>query len=525
MKSFGDLEMWFVTGSQQLYGEKILAQVAADSKTIAGALDGSPAIPVRVVYKPVLTTPEAIRALCLEANLSPSCIGLATWMHTFSPAKMWIAGLSALQKPFVHLHTQFNRDIPWDTIDMEFMNLNQSAHGDREFGFIGTRLRARRKVVVGHWQDPEVLARLGVWARAAGAWHDAQGARVARFGDNMREVAVTEGDKVEAQIRLGYDVYGYAAADLAARLEQVSAAEAQKLLAEYDQRYPMDKSLRQGGERRGELEQAARLEAGMRAFLEEGGFKAFTTNFEHLHGLPQLPGLAVQRLMAAGCGFGAEGDWKTAALVRAMKVMGRGLPGGTSFMEDYTYHLDPKGMKVLGAHMLELCESIAGRPALPGDPSPVHRRQGRPGAAGVQRRRGSRRERLAHRPGQPLPPGGERGGGRGREGGPAQAAGGPRGLGAEARLEDGRRRLDPGRRRPPHRLQPGGGHRAPGGLRPHGRDRAGPDRRRHHPAPVRAGAGLGGDAPPPGAGPALGPPRPACRRSWSSTTTPSCASS
>jgi L-arabinose isomerase len=243
---------------------------------------------------------------------------------------------------------------------MDFMNLNQSAHGDREFGFIGTRLRKRRKVVVGHWQDEEVLARLASWARAACAWHDAQGARVARFGDNMREVAVTEGDKVEAQIRLGYDVYGYAAADLAARVERVSAAEAQKLLAEYDQRYPMDSSLRKGGERRGELEQAARLEAGMRAFLEEGGFKAFTTNFEHLHGLPQLPGLAVQRLMAAGWGFGAEGDWKTAALVRAMKVMGRGLPGGTSFMEDYTYHLDPKGMKVLGAHMLELCESVAG---------------------------------------------------------------------------------------------------------------------------------------------------------------------
>ncbi len=365
MKSFGDRELWFVTGSQQLYGEKILQQVAEDSKTIASALDGSPAIPVRVVYKPVLTTPEAIRLLCLEANLSSACVGLAAWMHTFSPAKMWIAGLSALQKPFVHLHTQFNRDIPWDTIDMDFMNLNQSAHGDREFGFIGTRLRARRKVVVGHWQDEEVLARLAAWARAACAWHDAQGARVARFGDNMREVAVTEGDKVEAQIRLGYDVYGYAAADLAARLEKVSPAEAQKLLAEYDERYSMDKSLRPGGERRGGLEQAARLEVAVRSFLEEGGFKAFTTNFEHLHGLPQLPGLAVQRLMAAGWGFGAEGDWKTAALVRALKVMGRGLPGGTSFMEDYTYHLDPKGMKVLGAHMLELCESVArGKPSL-----------------------------------------------------------------------------------------------------------------------------------------------------------------
>jgi L-arabinose isomerase len=365
MKSFGDLELWFVTGSQQLYGEKTLRQVAEDSKTIAAAMDGSPAIPVRVVHKPVLTTPEAIRALCLEANLSAACVGLAAWMHTFSPAKMWIAGLSALQKPFAHLHTQFNRDIPWGTIDMDFMNLNQSAHGDREFGYIGTRLRARRKVVVGHWQDPEVLDRLAVWARAACAWHDAQGARVARFGDNMREVAVTEGDKVEAQIRLGYDVYGYGVGDLAERFERTGPAEAKKLLAEYDERYAMDKSLRAGGERRGSLEQAARIEAAMRSFLEEGGFKAFTTNFEHLHGLPQLPGLAVQRLMAAGYGFGAEGDWKTAALVRALKVMGRGLAGGTSFMEDYTYHLDPKGMKVLGAHMLELCESVAdGRPSL-----------------------------------------------------------------------------------------------------------------------------------------------------------------
>jgi len=207
-----------------------------------------------------------------------------------------------------------------------------------------------------------VLASLGVWARAACAWQDAQGAKVARFGDNMREVAVTEGDKVEAQIRLGYDVYGYGSGDLAAAFERVDRGGAQKLLAEYDQRYPMDKALRPGGERRGELEQAARLEAGLRAFLEEGGFKAFTTNFEHLHGLPQLPGLAVQRLMADGYGFGAEGDWKTAALVRALKVMGRGLKGGTSFMEDYTYHLDPAGMKVLGAHMLELCESIAGGP-------------------------------------------------------------------------------------------------------------------------------------------------------------------
>jgi L-arabinose isomerase len=365
MKSFGDLEVWFATGSQQLYGEETLRQVAENAKTIAGGLDASAAMPVKVVYKPVLTTPEAIRTLCLEANLSAACVGLTAWMHTFSPAKMWIAGLTALQKPFVHLHTQFNRDIPWATIDMDFMNLNQSAHGDREFGFIGTRLRRQRKVVVGHWQDAEVLDRLAAWARAACAWHDAQGARIARFGDNMRDVAVTEGDKVEAQIRLGYDVYGYGVGDLAARVERVSKAEVEALLAEYDRRYLPAEPLRKGGARRGELEQAARLEAGMRGFLEEGRFKAFTTNFETLHGLPQLPGLAVQRLMAAGYGFGGEGDWKTAALVRALKVMATGLSGGTSFMEDYTYHLDPKGMKVLGAHMLEVCESIAGtRPSL-----------------------------------------------------------------------------------------------------------------------------------------------------------------
>ena len=360
MKSFGELEVWFITGSQQLYGAETLRQVAEDSRTIAAALDASPAIPVRVVHKPVLTTPQAIRTLCLEANLSAACVGLTIWMHTFSPAKMWIAGLAALQKPFVHLHTQFNRDIPWSSIDMDFMNLNQSAHGDREFGFIGARMRLRRKVVVGHWQDDEVVTRLAVWVRAACAWHDAQGARVARFGDNMREVAVTEGDKVEAQIRLGYDVYGYGAGDLAARVQEVSLPEVQALLAEYDGRYRVARDLRPGGARRGELEQAARLEAGIRGFLQEGGFKAFTTNFETLHGLQQLPGLAVQRLMAAGYGFGAEGDWKTAALVRALKVMAAGLPGGCSFMEDYTYHLDPKGMRVLGAHMLELCESIAG---------------------------------------------------------------------------------------------------------------------------------------------------------------------
>jgi L-arabinose isomerase len=365
MMELNQLEVWFATGSQDLYGEETLRQVAADSQTIAQGLDQSEAIPVRVVFKPILTTPGDITQLCIDANAAPNCIGLITWMHTFSPAKMWIAGLKQLQKPFVHLHTQFNRDIPWSEIDMDFMNLNQSAHGGREFGFIGTRMRIDRKVIVGYWQDPQVLEELSTWMRAAAAWHDAQGARIARFGDNMREVAVTEGDKVAAQIQLGYSVYGYGIGDLVAAVKSVSEAQVDAMLAEYDETYLVDEPLRTGGSQRGELKEAARIEVGMRTFLEAGGFKAFTTTFEDLHGLAQLPGLAVQRLMADGYGFGAEGDWKTSALVRAMKVMAAGLPGGTSFMEDYTYHLNPSGMKVLGAHMLEVCASIAeGQPRI-----------------------------------------------------------------------------------------------------------------------------------------------------------------
>jgi L-arabinose isomerase len=360
------LEAWLVTGSQQLYGEEVLERVAQDARRIAEALDGSAAVPVRVACKAVLTGPEGILALCREANAAPQCIGLVTWMHTFSPAKMWIAGLKALQKPFLQLHTQFNRDIPWDKIDMDFMNLNQTAHGGREFGFIGSRMRLERKVVVGHWQDPQVLEPLAVWARAACAWHDAQGARIARFGDNMREVAVTDGDRVEAQIRFGYSVLGYGVGDLAESVRAVSDEEVSRLLAEYDGRYRVAPALRPGGEKREALREAARIECGLEGFLKQGGFKGFTTTFEDLHGLVQLPGLAAQRLMAKGYGFGAEGDWKTAALVRAMKVMGAGLPGGTSFMEDYTYHLEPARMMVLGAHMLEVCESVAGsgRPSL-----------------------------------------------------------------------------------------------------------------------------------------------------------------
>jgi L-arabinose isomerase len=354
-----EFEVWFVTGSQHLYGDEALKKVAEHSKEIAQSLTKSGKIPVKVVFKPVMTSPATITELCLEANNAKNCVGLITWMHTFSPAKMWIAGLRALRKPFVHLHTQYNKELPWSEIDMDFMNLNQAAHGDREFGFIGSRMRLNRKVVVGFWQDEEVLSQLGTWMRAACAWHDAQGGKVARFGDNMREVAVTEGDKVEAQIRLGYSVNGYGVGDLVKYVNAVSDAEIDKLVAEYDAKYAVAEPLRQGGAARQSLREAAKIEQGMRNFLQEGNFKAFTTTFEDLHGLVQLPGLAVQRLMAEGYGFGAEGDWKTAALVRAMKVMGAGLEGGTTFMEDYTYHFGDNGMKVLGAHMLEVCETIA----------------------------------------------------------------------------------------------------------------------------------------------------------------------
>lgn len=358
-------EVWFVTGSQHLYGPKTLEHVAEHSRGMAAALDASNHLPVRVVFKPVLTTPDAVRELCLEANSAKHCIGLIAWMHTFSPAKMWIAGLNLLKKPLAHLHTQYNREIPWSDIDMDFMNLNQAAHGDREFGFIGSRLRLERKVVVGHWQDEAVQAQLGVWARAASAWADWQGARIARFGDNMRDVAVTEGDKVAAQIQLGYDVYGYGVGDLVKVMNESAEADIQEMVQAYQDEYEVAPALLPGGEKHAALREGAKIEVGLRNFLKAGNFKAFTTTFEDLHGLAQLPGLAVQRLMRDGYGFGAEGDWKTAALVRAMKVMNAGLTGGVSFMEDYTYHFSASGDKVLGAHMLEICESIAaGKPKL-----------------------------------------------------------------------------------------------------------------------------------------------------------------
>lgn len=358
-----DYEVWFLTGSQHLYGPQVIEQVGQHSQEIAYALDE--VIPTKVIYKPVLTTPEEILALCLEANAASNCVGVIAWMHTFSPAKNWIAGLAALKKPLAHLHTQYNQDIPWADIDMDFMNLNQAAHGDREFGFIMSRMRLNRKVITGYWQDPEVQTEIATWARAACAWRETQSLKIARFGDNMRSVAVTEGDKVEAQMQFGYQVYGYGVGDLAKYTQQVTDAEITTLVKDYEAHYEIASDLRTNGQRHSAIRDAARIEIGLRQFLENGGFKAFTTTFEDLHGLPQLPGLAVQRLMAEGYGFGAEGDWKTAALLRAMKVMSEGLEGGTSFMEDYTYHLSPSGMKVLGAHMLEVCPTIAdGKPHL-----------------------------------------------------------------------------------------------------------------------------------------------------------------
>ncbi|MGA8232360.1 MAG: L-arabinose isomerase [Candidatus Acidiferrales bacterium] len=364
MMDLKKLEVWFVTGSQHLYGDAALAKVDEHSRKMVSGLEQSGKIPVRVVFKSVLTSADAITELCREANNAKNCIGLITWMHTFSPAKMWIAGLSSLKKPFVHLHTQYNRNLPWSTIDMDFMNLNQAAHGDREFGYIVTRMGLSRKVIVGFWQDDDVLAEISRWTRAAAAWQDAQGLKIARFGDNMRDVAVTEGDKVEAQIRLGYSVKGYGVGDLAASVNKISDGEIDKLIAEYEQSYDLSKPLRDDGEKRQSLREAAKIELGLRAFLEQGNFYAFTDTFEDLHGVAQLPGIAVQRLMAEGYGFGAEGDWKTAALVRAMKVMGSGLAGGTSFMEAYTYDFG-EPHKALGAHMLEVCPSIAdGKPSL-----------------------------------------------------------------------------------------------------------------------------------------------------------------
>ena len=358
MIDFSHLEVWFVAGSQHLYGPETLLKVQEHATAIARGLGASPQMPVKIVAKPVMTTGESIQQLCLDANNSPGCVGIITWMHTFSPARMWISGLRTLSKPLLHLHTQFNAELPWSTIDMDFMNLNQSAHGDREFGFIGARMGLKRKIVVGFWEDPAVLTEVDCWMRAACAWHDARSLKVARFGDNMRNVAVTEGNKLNAEFQLCYSVNGYGVGDLVQRVQQVTDTDIQSLVTLYEETYAVAEPLRSGGCCRESLREAARIELGLRHFLEETKSHAFTDTFEDLRGLAQLPGIAVQRLMADGYGFGAEGDWKTAALVRAAKVMGHGLQGGASFMEDYTYHFK-NGGQVLGAHMLEVCPSIA----------------------------------------------------------------------------------------------------------------------------------------------------------------------
>ncbi|MBM0224563.1 MULTISPECIES: L-arabinose isomerase [Micromonospora] len=354
-------ELWFLTGSQHLYGEETLRQVAEQSQAIAKQLDGSGALPARVVWQPVLTDAAAIHARVLEANAAARCVGVITWMHTFSPAKMWIAGMDALRKPMLHLHTQAGAELPWSTIDMDFMNLNQAAHGDREFGFITARLGVARKIVAGHVSNPAIVERVAAWARAALGAHELRTLRLARFGDNMRDVAVTEGDKVEAQLRFGVSVNTYGVNELVDVVDQTPDAAVDDLVGEYLDAYDVAAELRPGGDRHESLRYGARIEAGLRTFLTDGGFKAFTTNFEDLGGLRQLPGLAVQRLMADGYGFGGEGDWKTSVLLRTTKAMAAGRAGGTSFMEDYTYHLVPGQEKILGAHMLEVCPTIAGQ--------------------------------------------------------------------------------------------------------------------------------------------------------------------
>ena len=358
LKMQNQFEIWFLTGSQSLYGEEVLSQVASQSQSVVQSMNDADDISIKIIWKPVLTNPEDIKKICIEATSNPNCIGVITWMHTFSPAKMWIAGLSALQVPLLHFHTQVNAELPWESLDMDFMNLNQAAHGDREHGHIQARLNSPRKVIAGHVSDPKVTSRIGNWIRAAIGWNEAQNLKLARFGDNMRYVAVTDGDKTSAQITLGISVEAYGINELCAAVDRVSEDSITALVAEYEELFSVSTELKKGGAKHDSLRYQAALEIALEKFLIEGGFTAFTTNFEDLGTLKQLPGLAVQRLMAKGYGFGGEGDWKTSALLRIIKSMTEGLPGGSSFMEDYTYHFGPGEPKVLGAHMLEVCPTI-----------------------------------------------------------------------------------------------------------------------------------------------------------------------
>ena len=356
---YKDFEVWFVTGAQLLYGGDAVIAVDGHSNEMVNGLNASGKLPVKVVYKGTVNSAKEVTATLKAANYDDKCIGVITWMHTFSPSKMWIHGLQELRKPLLHFHTQFNKEIPWDTMDMNFMNLNQSAHGDREFGHITARLRKPRKVVVGHWQDPKVQDKLAIWMRVSAAWADAQDMRIVRFGDQMNNVAVTDGDKVDAEIKFGYHVDYCPIAELVAVQNTITDAEVAELLNIYEKEYEVAADCKEGGKKRGQVVHAARIELALRKFLKEKGAKAFTTNFDDLAGVDQIPGIAAQRLMAEGYGFGAEGDWKTAALYRTMYVMSYGMPKGCSFLEDYTLNFDGENSAILQAHMLEVCPMIA----------------------------------------------------------------------------------------------------------------------------------------------------------------------
>ncbi|KAA6300002.1 MAG: L-arabinose isomerase, partial [Candidatus Ordinivivax streblomastigis] len=361
MENFKNLEVWFVTGAQLLYGGDAVVKVDAHSTEMVKGLNESGNLPVKVVYKGTANSSSEVSDIMLAANGDTQCIGIITWMHTFSPAKMWIHGLMDFKKPLLHLHTQYNEQIPWNEIDMDFMNLNQSAHGDREFGFITSRLRKPRKVVVGYWKDKSTHEKIAGWMRVSAAWADAQNMRIIRFGDNMNNVAVTDGDKVEAEIRLGYHVDNAPIAKLVPYVESVTETEIDTLIGEYEKLYDFAADCKKGAEKHQHVRDAAAQEIGLRRFLEEKGAKAFTTSFDELEGMKQLMGFASQRLMAEGYGFGAEGDWKTAALTRTMWVMGQGLPGGQSFLEDYTLNFDGANSSILQAHMLEINPEIAAK--------------------------------------------------------------------------------------------------------------------------------------------------------------------
>lgn len=339
MTIFNNYEVWFVIGSQHLYGPEALQQVTKHAEHVVNALNAEAKLPCKLVLKPLGTTPDEITNICRDANYDDKCAGMVVWLHTFSPAKMWINGLAILNKPLMQFHTQFNASLPWDSIDMDFMNLNQTAHGGREFGFIGARMRQQHAVVTGHWQDQQAQKRIGSWMRQAVSRQDTRHLKVVRFGDNMREVAVTDGDKVAAQIKFGFSV-NTGRGRLVQVVNEISDGDVSALVDEYESSYRLTPAAQIHGDKRQNVLDAARIELGMKRFTEQGGFHAFTTTFEDLHGLKQLPGLAVQRLMQQGYGFAGEGDWKTAALLRIMKVMSTGLQGGTSFMEDYTYHFE-----------------------------------------------------------------------------------------------------------------------------------------------------------------------------------------